>query len=206
MTHPLHQRSKAEITRLDDLFKADDSPLPRALPARQDREWLVGAGLQTFLASAVVYTLLHLVDRRLPYPLILAVCLGAVLIRRAVRLAREPLWPRAGDLVRPVEVRRRREPGAWYEGGDGMASAIRRWDRQFTWGLASGPRFANTAGPRLGELVDERLRQRHGITRAADPARARELVGEKVWALLGPLERAPTHRQIMAALADLDRL
>jgi hypothetical protein len=134
------------------------------------------------------------------------VCLGAVLVRQAVRGSAEPPWPRAGDLVRPVEVWRRRQPGAWYEGGDGMVAAVRRWDRQLTWGVASGARFATTAGPRLRELVDERLRQRHGITRATDPARARELLGENLWSLLEPQERPPTHRQLVAALADLDRL
>jgi hypothetical protein len=189
------------------LFTTEEAPPRRPLLRRPtDQPWLVSAGLVAFLASAVIYTLLALVNYRLAYPVILAVCVGSVLVRRAVRVSAEPAWLRTGDLVRPVQVRRRLEPGQWYEGGDGMVGAVHRWDRRLEWGISDSRRFANTVGLRIGELVDERLRQRHGLTRASDPRKARELVGERVWALLGPLDRAPSPRQIAAALTDLDRI
>jgi hypothetical protein len=128
-----------------------------------------------------------------------------MLLRWALGRSAEPDWLLARDLVRPVRVRRRLEPGEGYEGGDGVAEAVRRWDRRLGWGEKDAQRFAVTVGRSLGELVDERLRQRHGITRATDPVRARHVVGERVWALLGPLHRPPTPRQVMAALDEMER-
>ena len=87
-----------------------------------------------------------------------------------------------------------------------MVAAVRQWDRRLDWGFTHPDRFVNTTLPRLGDLVDERLRPRPGITRASDPARARELLGENLWALLAPRGQLPSHKQIIAAIADLERL
>jgi hypothetical protein len=206
VTHGQHRRADADLAHLDDLFATEEAPVRPPRRGRGDQPWFVTSGLLAFLGSAVIFTVLAMLNYRLPYPLILAVCVGAVLVRRAVQVSREPSWLRPADLVRPVEVRRRLEPGFWYEGGDGMVGAVHRWDRRLEWGLSDPDRFAHTVGLRIGELVDERLRQRHGITRASDPRRARELLGERVWALLGPMERIPSPRQIAAALTDLDRI
>jgi hypothetical protein len=172
-------------------------------PRKQPR--LVPSLLSAPFIAALIYLLLYGADYVLPYPLVLAVCTGVLLLRWALGRVGEPDGLLARDLVRPVRVRRRLEPGEGYEGGDGVAEAVRRWDRRLGWGEKDGPRFAVTVGRALGDLVDERLRQRHGITRATDPARARELVGERMWALLGPLQRSPTPRQIVAALDELER-
>jgi hypothetical protein len=72
--------------------------------------------------------------------------------------------------------------------------------------VADPGRFARTVGAPIGELVDERLRQRHGITRETDPARAQAIVGENLWALLGPQRRLPSAREVAAAVAELDRI
>jgi hypothetical protein len=145
-------------------------------------------------------------DYRLPYVVLLAVGVGVMLWRWALSRVGEPDWLHARDLVRPATVRRRLEPGDWYEGGDGMAEAVRKWDRRLGWGDVDGQRWSRAVGQHLGELVDEMLRQRHGITRATQPERARAVLGERVWALLGPLERPPTPKQVHAALADLERM
>lgn len=199
----------AEYVRLDDLLSAGVAP-PPLLSREDERPWVLGAVLMAFLASAVVYMVLSLLGVRLAYPLIAAACVGVALVRQAARAAGEPSWLRASDLVRPLAVPRRREPGSAYEGGDGMAMAVRRWHRRLEWGatgvVADTGRFARTVGAPLGELVDERLRQRHGITRATDPARARAIVGESLWALLGSQRRLPTAREIAAAVAELDRI
>jgi hypothetical protein len=200
----------ADYVKLDDLLSAGVPPPPSMLGREDGRPWLVGAVLLAFLASAVVYMVLSMLGLRVPYPLIAAACLGVVLVRQAARAVGEPSWLHASDLVRPVAVRRRREPGSAYEGGDGVATEVRRWHRRLEWGVtgvvADQGRFARTVGAPLGELVDERLRQRHGITRATDQEQARAIVGENVWALLGHRQRLPTAREIAAAVADLDRI
>lgn len=195
---------------LDDLLNAGVAPPPSPLARQDERPWLVGAVLTAFISSAVVYMVLNIVGLRAPYLLIAGACLGVVLIRQVARTVAEPPWLAVGELVRPVVVRRRREPGAAYEGGDGIAASVRRWNRLLEWsvtGVVTDPgRFARTVGAPLGELVDERLRQHHGITRASDPERARAIVGENLWALLGTPRRVPSYREVAAAVADLDRI
>jgi hypothetical protein len=59
----------------------------------------------------------------------------------------------------------------------------------------------------FAELTDERLRLRHGITRASDPRRARELLGEPLWQLLGdPGRRPPKARDLATHVETLERL
>jgi hypothetical protein len=208
VTRPRRSQA-ADHVRLDDLLSAG-VPLPPSRLVQQDRPWLVGTLLTAFLASAVVYMLLGMMGVRPSYPIILAACLGGLFVRQAARAVGEPPWLRVGDLVRPPRVPRRREPGTLYEGGDGMAAAVRGWSRLFEWGQtgsqADPGRFARTVGAPIGELVDERLRQRYGLTRASDPARARAIVGERLWALVGDREQPVSQREVVAAVADLERM
>jgi hypothetical protein len=200
MTHGTPRRSDSSAAApVDHLYGFEEqAPRPR-------RPWWVSAALTVLVSSALTYSVLFAINRLLPLALIVALCAAAVLVGQASRSSVEPPWRRVGQLVRPIRFRRQQEPDAGYEGGDGKIQEVRRWDRRLDWGTYAD-RFAHTVGVPLGELVDERLRQRHGITRASNPALARELVGARVWALLGPLERIPSHRQVMAALDDLDRL
>jgi len=171
------------------------------------RWWWVGPALLAVLASAVIMFLLNsLAFREIPYIVALGVCLALVLSREYLRRVAEPDWLRVRETIAPLHVRRRNQPGSWYEGGDGVVEAVRRWDRRLEWGSRDGNRFAFTMGRQFGELVDERLRQRCGITRASHPEQARSILGERVWAVLGPQVTAPSPRELMAALDDLERI
>ena len=98
-------------------------------------------------------------------------------------------------------------PGGWYTLDDGMYEAVRRWDRRLEWGATYPERFQYTMTGRLAELVDERLRQRHGITRASDPARARALIGEDVWNLTsGSAQRVPSPREVFVLVQRMEAL
>ncbi len=179
---------------------------PQNTPASGRWWWARPAFTAVLVSAAIMFLLRALAFRELPYVVVLGVCLAVTLSREYLRRVAEPNWLRARDTIAPLHVRRRNQPGGWYEGGDGMVEAVRRWDRRLDWGARDGARFAYTMGRQLGELVDERLRQRCGITRASHPEQARSIVGERVWALLGPRAHAPGPRELMAALDDLERI
>jgi hypothetical protein len=200
------RKARPPTANLDELFGFDEDPLGPSV-REGPRPWVVRSALHSFALSAVVYTAFHIVNLGPPYPLILAMCAGAVLVRRAVGATAEPQWQRTRDAVRPPAAMRRIEPGGWFAGGDGMLDAVRRWDRRLDWGAGGRPRFDATVAPRLGELADERLRLRHSLTRASDPGRARDLLGDEVWALLhGQGEQVPSPREIAAVVTRLEAL
>ncbi|MBX6749227.1 MAG: hypothetical protein IRY85_06055 [Micromonosporaceae bacterium] len=206
MTRPRRSRAE-EYARLDDLLSAGVAP-PRLV--RPEQPWVLRTVLTAFLASAIVYVLLLTGGLSPPYPLILAGCSGVVLVRQAARMVGEPDWRRVGDLVRPPRGPRQHDPDAAATGDDGMAAAVRRWSRLLEWAdtrvVVDPGRFSRTVGARIGELVDERLRQRYGITRASDPDRARAIVGESLWDLLGSHRRWVSYREIVSATAELERM
>jgi hypothetical protein len=203
-----HSRSTNDpfsTANLDDLLRFDEvvplGPEFPPSPTRKADTWVAKAALTAFILSAVVYTLLHVFNFAPPYPLIAAVCAGIVLVRHGVKRVAEPSWLRARDVVKASGPRRRIAPGGWYAGGDGMLAAVRRWDRRLDWGTGAPDRFDHVVADRLADLADERLRQRHAITRASDPARARALLGEKAWAMMaGQAVQIPTPREVAAVL------
>ena len=97
---PKRKRSaQAPDAHLDDLLRFEDAAPP--LPGTQrPRPWLLRAGLQAFIASAVIYTGFRAFNLAPLYLLILAVCGAAVLVRRAVAMTAEPAWHRTQDVVR----------------------------------------------------------------------------------------------------------
>lgn len=190
---------------LEALLRHEEPEPARVVDPRAD-SWVPRAGLHAFVASAVVYTGFHIVGLAPPYPLILAVCVGAVLVRRAVALAAEPP-SRTRTVVQAPRPARRAGLGGWYRGDDGMVEAVHRWDRRLDWGATAPERFRHTMTGRLGDLVDERLRQHHGFTRASDPARARALVGEDVWRLIdGSADHVPSPRDVYQLVQRMESL
>lgn len=187
---------------LDDLFTYEEQE-QSGPPRVNSRPWLVISLLQTFATSAVVYTSFRAFDLDPPYLLVVAVCAGLVLVRQAVLFTREPRWQRTRDLVRGPGGALVDEHGD----GDGMLNAIGRWDRRLDWGTTTGERFTAAVARRIGELADERLRQRHALTRASDPARAQELLGEDAWALIhGQVGGSPSPALVARAVARIEAL
>jgi hypothetical protein len=80
-----------------------------------------------------------------------------------------------------------------FDEGDLLRSAVRRWEQRLERSDGDPDQFARLVRPVVAELVDERLRARHGVTLESNPARARELLAQPLWQLLSdPL--APTPR------------
>jgi len=88
--------------------------------------------------------------------------------------------------VAPPALPKRRSSGAGSGRvqGDALRAAVRRWERSLDRAHSDADLYARNVLPALAELADERLRLRHGITRASDPRRARELLGDPLWAAL----------------------
>lgn len=192
--------------RLDELLRSDAGTPDAAAEDRSREAWYLNAALQIFLGSAVVYTLFRGVGLAPPYPLVVAACAGAVLVRRSVLAAGEPPWLRTAEVVERLTGPRGTDEAA-AESRDGMIDAIRRWERRLDWGLMVPLRFSETISRRLGAVADERLRQRHGITRTTDPLRARSLLGEDLWRLLHDQSRTvPSRHEIATAVRRLEGL
>jgi len=171
-------RDDLSNANLDDLLGEVEVPTP----TRRVGRWALRGVVQTFVITLIVYTLARVIGLAPPFLLILSIAGGAVLVRLAAVSVKPPRGHRPTRLVatRPAEPPAR---------ADGMLAAVRHWDRR----LADTDRGLGVA---LGELADERLRQRHGLTRASDPARARALLGEPVWALLDPAGRGSAGERV----------
>jgi hypothetical protein len=90
---------------------------------------------------------------------------------------------------------------------DGLNSAIARWDVMLDWCHTDVERFNRRVLPKLGELVDERLRQKHGITRATDPAAAQRVLGDPLWGFVTmPSRRPPSPRDLDQIVTALEKL
>jgi hypothetical protein len=159
--------------KLDDLLGEVEAPTP---PTSRVGRWALRGVVQTFVVTLIAYTLVRAIGLAPPFLLILSIAGGAVLVRLAAVSVKPPRGHRPTRLV----ATRAAEPPAR---ADGVLAAVRHWDRRLA-GTGRGPTEQGLSVA-LGELADERLRQRHGLTRASDPARARALLGEPVWALLG---------------------
>jgi hypothetical protein len=192
-----------EYGRLEDLLRFDERY--STIDETQANRWAWRALAVTFGLSVVIWAIAHVIGYAPPFLLILFVCAGGVSLRLILLTVSEPRWRQVGELVRAVSAPPRIAMGGWYEGGDGMTKAIRRWDRRLEWGATYPQRYAFTVAPRLAEVVDEWLRQQYGLTAANDQARARALLGEPMWAILHPEPgRAPTAKQMAQALVRLE--
>jgi hypothetical protein len=189
---------RATDAGIDDLLSFGDDDEPVAEPVRQRSRagWLLRNALLTVAATAATVVLLRLAGIRVSVLLVAA----AFIALRALHLLLAEVAP---PPVPGVAARRRpgEEDGLYrWSGSDGLRGAVRRWESRLDWSQTDAGRFSRNVLPELAELADERLRQRHGITRASDPRRARDLLGEPLWQLLAEPGRRPPKARDWAAL------
>jgi len=109
----------------------------------------------------------------------LAAIVAAVLLVRALAVAEPPI-PR---FRLPLNA----------EAPDRPFVDVACWEDRLAWSLDDPDRFALTIQTRLRELVGERLRLRHGVDLATDPARAAPLLDPVLLAFVtNPPTRAPS--------------
>ena len=188
-------------TSLDELLSAEpERPRRRRPPAGQfgGRQVLRLALLAAALAGAA-WVVLYVVNVVIDYWFLFLVAAALIAVRRvavAMRpdpdlVARPDRDPEAGDLAFPARP---------------FAEA-RRWADRLDWMDRDAGRFRRRVRPALVQIVDERLRQRHGLTLNGDPGRARTLLGDPLWTVLtAPEPKAPTPRDLAALLARVEEL
>jgi hypothetical protein len=176
--------------------------------------WWVRRLLAALIVAGGVWSVLYALRVGLSFPLIVVTVLAVMVVRAALaQVADDPLPTEvtgeglaltvADDgLSGPMEGLRHSVAPT-----DGMRYAVGRWDDRLNWGDRDATRFAGIVVPRLAELVDERLRQRHGLSMAGDPARARDLLGEDLWRFLhSPPVKGVTPRDVATMIAKVEEL
>lgn len=186
---------------IDDLLGHEEPEEPRPRRKQVSAGWVLRAALVAAALTAVVVFGLRLVGLGISAVAVFAGFLALLLIRR-VTVPLQP--PPAGRTAR-----RRLARGQLLDwaGQDALRLAVRDWEKRLTWADTKRDAFARVVLPPLRDLTDERLRQRHGITRAADPDRARKLLGERLWTLLeGGAGPPPTAGECAAIVRQLEKL
>ncbi len=193
---------------LDDLFATPRGvpPLPVVRVPSPAGRWLLGRAFFAVALGAVLYGLLYLVRLTAPYPLLVVTIFVITVLKYALgRIAARPL-PRqlTGRGIRPGDP----GSGAGWPGPhrDGLDLAVGRWTEALHRGSRDSGWHADVVLPRLGELVDERLRLRHGFTRASDPPRAREMMGEHLWRMLHDPSAGGTPRDMARMVTRIEEL
>jgi hypothetical protein len=186
------------MTSLDDLLNVGEE-LP-AEPAGErlggGRRWLLRMVLVAAGGAGVGGLFLRVVsEHSVPYLLLFVGLLAVQILVAVLTWVRNPRLPetlrfRIDSSHRVGEAAER----------DGLLMASQRWHRHLAWyGLQGNntDQYARTLQPRLARLVEERLRLRHGVDLRGDPARARQLIGEQLWALVSaPARRTPSAREL----------
>ncbi|MBM0225716.1 MULTISPECIES: hypothetical protein [Micromonospora] len=191
-------------TSIDDLLSFEEEP---AGPAVQSRGGPVRLVLRALLVTAAIVAVvvagLRVVGLQVSLWIVVAGVLALLAVRRVTGALSPPPPPRAGYRAPAGE-----EPGSWnWAARDALRAAINGWERPLDWCAGNRERFTERVLPRIGELADERLRQKHGITRESDPARARTLLGEPLWTFLStPSRRRPSPRDLAAIVTELEKL
>lgn len=190
-------------TSIDDLLQHDDEPSARAEKRRSGASAWVGLVVAAAGLTAVTILGLRFATVELPVPQVFAGFLALLAVRRVAVAVAPPAVSRSGARSGPGE-----EDGSYrWATPDALRGAVRSWEWTLAWAEGNPERFAERVLPRLGELVDERLRQRHGLTRESDPVRARALLGEPLWNFLTVrTRRGPAPRDWAAVVAQLENL
>ncbi|MEU3453942.1 hypothetical protein ABZ671_10100 [Micromonospora sp. NPDC006766] len=189
-------------TSIDDLLSSEEPAreLPDARPGRL--RWVPRTLAVAATAVVVVVVGLRTVGLQVSLWTIVAGVLALLTVRRVTAALSPPPPPRAGDRAPAGE-----EPGAWNWAARDALRGFNGWQRPLDWCSGDRDRFNTRILPRLGELADERLRQKHGVTRESDPARARALLGEPLCTFLDtPVRRPPSPRDLAAIVAQLEKL
>lgn len=125
----------------------------------------------------------------------LAIAVGSSAVRLLGPQVIETSWPQRTDEA--VDMQRLRS-------NDSRAQFLATWVQE----SGRDPQaFGHRVRPLLLELTSERLRRRHGIGLAAEPERARAILGEPHWALItDTTARTPSYGELEQAVRTIEEL
>ena len=196
------------MTTLDDLLdQAEEEPEPeRSGRPRSDSLWwwFAKATLWSAVLALPVWAFFRLAGVDVPYALLAMVLFVGQILRSLLRWVDPRPLPRT--LVRPsaeLVSADLAETG----GRDGLVMATARWDTRLSWVRLQGDKsqFARTVQPRLIEIIDERLRIRHGVARSTDPGGARAVLGEPLWQFVtAPVPKNLTPRELAGLISLME--
>ena len=163
---------------LDDLFgmtaPAGGEKAPKVRARRSPAVRIAGNVALVAAATVVLVAALRAAGVHISLLLVIAMLAGLRVVTIAAAAVRPPRARRGGS----------GSGGAPARPADSLRATVRRWELTLDKAHSDPDTYARNVLPVLGELADERLRLRHGLTRSSDPRRARELLGEQVWAVL----------------------
>jgi MFS family permease len=140
---------------------------------------------------------------RIPYLLYLVVILAIVAGRKIVaRVAPPPVLE--SPIREDTDVRA-------YGVLDRPFAEVRRWEDRFELIHGDLAYFRRTVLPEITNVVDERLRTAHGLSRRRDPERAREILGPRLSEFLetgsvGQRTRAPSPAELSLIVKEMEDL
>lgn len=193
---------------LDDLFGA---PRPQGWSPAQGvatpgGRWLLGRLFFAVALAAVIYGLLYLFRFTVPYPLLVVTIFVVTLMKYVLSgIGIRPLSPQLTGRGLWRATARSVAGQKEHKGTDGWEFAVNSWTDRFSRVGKDSAAYRKIILPRLGELADERLRLRYGVTRASDPRRAREMMGEHLWRMLHDLSSA-TPRDMALLVERIEEL
>ncbi len=141
--------------------------------------WLGLMALVSFLLGGAIFALLRLIRVGLPLPLIAGLIFAAIVARRITYAVHGPPVPLPVPPLSPTT-----------ELSDRPFAEVVRWEDRLAWTHDEALRFSRTVRPAVSRIVEERLRQRHGI--GLDSDRAPALLGPDLHGFLtGTRHEAP---------------
>ncbi|MEU4339238.1 hypothetical protein AB0F59_32090 [Micromonospora lupini] len=189
---------------IDDLLTFEEER-----PKQDDRDERGRAGrvFRALAGNAAVVAVLLVGLRAVGLQVSLVILVAGVFAVSAVRRIAAALAAPPPAPSRPSSTTQY-DDGTWNWGArDALRTAINGWELPLDWSTTRPERFTGVILPRLAELADERLRLKHAVTRESDPARARALLGDRLWTFLeSPPRRPPSPRDLAVIVAELEKI
>lgn len=188
---------------IDDLLTFEEE---RPRQDERGRGGRAGRVFRSLAGNAALVAVLVVGLRAVGLQVSLAILIAGVFAVSAVRRVAAALAPPPAARSRPALARY--DDGTWNWGArDALRAAINGWELPLDWSTTRPERFGQVILPRLAELADERLRLKHAVTRESDPARARTLLGDRLWTFLEtPPRRPPSPRDLAVIVAELEKI